>query len=301
MSKIMVTGATGMIAVSLIKYALSCGDEVYAIAHKNSKRLDVIPSGAKVILRNLDELNALEPDFSCDYFFHLAWDKTSASGRDDVETQLKNVNYTLDAVRLAKRLGCKKFVGAGSQAEFGITDKPLTPNALVNPSSAYGIAKFTAGKMSKLLCEQLGISHSWARILSVYGENDSATTLISYLIDAFSRGETPKLTKCEQIWDYVYADDCARAIYLICKSGLHGKTYPIGSGKRDKLSNFVKVVRDTVNKNAEIEFGAKEYYPHQPMFLSADISELTQDTGFVPEYTFEEGIKRTVQIKYGKN
>ena len=301
MAKIVVNGATGMIAVSLIKTALDKGDEVYAIARKNSNRVDNIPSGAKVIFCDLSELIALKPDFSADIFFHLAWDKTGAGGRDDVDVQLKNVEYTLDAVRLAKKLGCKKFVGAGSQAEYGITDKPLTPNSMLNPSSGYGVAKMCAGKMSKLLASQLGISHSWARILSVFGENDAPTTLISYPIDTFKKGERAELTKCEQTWDYVYADDCALALYLIGKNGVDGKSYPIGSGKPRKLSEFVTVVRDKVNKNAEICFGAKDYYPHQPMFLCADITELTEDTGFVPQYSFEEGINKTLGATNGKS
>ena len=301
MAKIVVNGATGMIAVSLIKTALDKGDEVYAIARKNSHRVDNIPSGAKVVFCDLSELIALKPDFSADIFFHLAWDKTGAGGRDDVDVQLKNVEYTLDAVRLAKKLGCKKFVGAGSQAEYGITDKPLTPNSMLNPSSGYGVAKMCAGKMSKLLASQLGISHSWARILSVFGENDAPTTLISYLIDTFKKGERAELTKCEQTWDYVYADDCALALYLIGKNGVDGKSYPIGSGKPRKLSEFVTVVRDKVNKNAEICFGAKDYYPHQPMFLCADITELTEDTGFVPQYSFEEGINKTLGATNGKS
>jgi len=43
-----------------------------------------------------------------------------------------------------------------------------------------------------------------------------------------------------------------------------------------------------------LQFSKKEYYPHQPMYLCADISELTNDTGWKPEVSFEEGVKRTL-------
>jgi nucleoside-diphosphate-sugar epimerase len=49
-----------------------------------------------------------------------------------------------------------------------------------------------------------------------------------------------------------------------------------------------------VNPQSILQFGKKEYYPHQPMFLCADISELTADTGWKPEITLEEGIKRMI-------
>jgi nucleoside-diphosphate-sugar epimerase len=53
-------------------------------------------------------------------------------------------------------------------------------------------------------------------------------------------------------------------------------------------------LRDIINPAGVLQFGKKEYYPHQPMFLCADISALTADTGWKPEISFEEGIKRII-------
>lgn len=49
-----------------------------------------------------------------------------------------------------------------------------------------------------------------------------------------------------------------------------------------------------IDPSAEIGFGEIDYYPNQVMHLEADISNLTADTGFVPRYTFEEGIRETM-------
>ena len=58
----------------------------------------------------------------------MAWEKTYGNGRDDVAAQMKNIQYTLDAVELVKRSGCSAFIGAGSQAEYGrIADGMLSP------------------------------------------------------------------------------------------------------------------------------------------------------------------------------
>ena len=51
---------------------------------------------------------------------------------------------------------------------------------------------------------------------------------------------------------------------------------------------------------AEIRFGAIPYYPHQPMYLAADIRELTADTGWKPEKPFREGIAEIVRAAEGK-
>ena len=50
--------------------------------------------------------------------------------------QEPNIQYTMDAVCLAKRLGCKLFVGAGSQAEYGRVDGKIGSNTPVNPEVA---------------------------------------------------------------------------------------------------------------------------------------------------------------------
>ena len=72
--------------------------------------------------------------------------------------------------------------------------------------------------------------------------------------------------------------------------GVAGKTYVLGSGKGNILSDYIKQVRDIVNPNCEIGFGEIDYFPHQPMHLVADIKNLKFDTGWQPKVSFAEGI-----------
>jgi nucleoside-diphosphate-sugar epimerase len=295
--KIVITGATGMIGATLAKCAIETGIAVLCIVRKDSGRLNNIPKSdlITVVYCNVDEYCQLEFAGTYDVFYHLAWDKTFVTLRDDVDTQVRNIQCTLDAVRLAKRLGCKKFVGAGSQAEYGIVTEPLKPDTPVNPQSGYGIAKYAAGKLSNLLCSQLGLQFNWARILSVFGSLDGTHTLVMYVINELLAGRSPELTKCGQIWDYLYCDDAARALLAVGSSGTDGKTYPLGSGSARRLSDYLGSLRDIINPEGVLQFGKKQYYPHQPMYLCADISELTADTGWKPEVSFEDGIGRIVR------
>ena len=81
--------------------------------------------------------------------------------------------------------------------------------------------------------------------------------------------------------------------------GKDGRIYPIGSGECRKLKEYVEIVRDTIKPDISLKFGVKDYYPHQPMMLCADISELTNDTGFVPKYRFREGIVKVINHMRG--
>jgi UDP-glucose 4-epimerase len=296
MNKIIITGATSMIGSAIARCALEQGIDVLCIIRKDTNRFNNLPKSdrLKIVYADISEYAQLDIQDNYDVFYHLAWEKTSVASRDDVDTQVENIQYTLDAVRLAKRLGCKKFIGAGSQAEYGIAIEPLKSDTPVNPQSGYGTAKYTAGKLSRLLCAQLDLQFNWVRILSVYGSQDGTHTLIMYTINELKAGHSPEFTKCEQIWDYLYCDDAAKAFLAIGKNGVDGKTYPLGSGNKKKLSEYIEIMKNIIAPYTTLQFGRKEYYPHQPMYLCADISELTNDTGWKPEVSFDEGIKKII-------
>jgi len=282
-----------MLGNALIRMLLPNNNRIICIERPDSKRIHTIPKDKNITVFRCPINKYLELDFneSCDIFIHLAWDNTTKEGRNDVDCQLGNVQHTLDAVRLAYKLGCKAFIGTGSQAEYGIKNEPLTCDMPVNPLNGYGIAKFTAGKFAGILCKQLGIKFNWMRILSMYGPNDGENTLISYVIRELKSGHSPELTNCEQVWDYIHCDDAAKAFIAVAERGINDKTYPLGSGRGRRLREYIEDIRNQVAPEISLEFGKKAYYPHQPMYLVADISELEKDTGWKPQIKFYEGTK----------
>lgn len=295
--RIAVTGATGMIGSDLIGLASERGDDVIAIVHPDSKRIDNLPKSGnvRIIECDISDYKSLFSKERCDVFYHLAWMKTFGKDRDDVSVQEKNIEYALDAVELADSWGAKVFIGAGSQAEYGLKDVPLNEDVPVNPESGYGIAKYTAGKLCNLLCQQKGIRFNWARILSVYGKLDADHTLIMYIINELIHGRSPELTRCEQTWDYLYSRDCANALLSIGDKGRNGRTYCLGSGQPRPLKEYVETIHQKIDPDILISYGKKEYYPHQVMYLAADIEDLTGDTGWLPEYPFEKGIDKVIE------
>ncbi|MBQ8804697.1 MAG: NAD(P)-dependent oxidoreductase [Tyzzerella sp.] len=304
MKRVVITGPTGTIGIALINLLIKEGIEVTAVCRKGSVRKKNIPEDAKVkcIELDLDSLKSLPQILgeSYDVFYHFGWDGTFGNSRNNMKGQLDNISYTLDAVEAASQIGCKKFIGAGSQAEYGRVEGLLTPDTPVFPENGYGIAKLCAGQMSRILCEQKKIEHVWTRILSVYGPHDGENTMIMSTIRKLLNGEVPNLTKGEQQWDYLYSKDAAKAMYLMGLYGKHGKTYCIGSGGTRQLLEYVKIMRNEINESAELGIGAIPYAEKQVMHLCADIQSLTEDTGFIPEYSFEQGILETINWYKGR-
>ena len=299
MKNAIVIGATGAIGTALVQELVKHDIRVLVLCREGSKRNEHIPKDFLVTQRfcSLQELSSLEnnSDIKYDVFYDLAWEGTTGQARNDMFLQNRNVEYALEAVRAAHRFGCRMFIGAGSQAEYGRVEGMLHPDTPVSPENGYGIGKLCAGYMTRELAHQLGMQHIWTRILSVYGPNDGMRSMVMSVISDLLHGMSPKCTKGEQKWDYLYSGDVGRAFRLLGEKGVDGKTYVIGSGECRSLADYIRKIRDAVDPEAEINFGAIPYANRQVMHLQADISELQKDTGFVPETSFEEGILKTVQ------
>lgn len=274
--RVAITGSTGMIGLALTKYLISMNIEVIMFVREKSKKIDRIPYSEKITILecNLDNLSNYKTKLKCDYFIHLGWDKTIGEGRNDVYLQNLNIKYTLDACKLANAMGAKKFVGIGSQAEYGNHQSKLSINTNCNPYTGYGIAKYTAGKLAQIYCDQLGMEFNWIRVLSVYGEYDNPNTLMSYFINCLKNNISPEVTKCEQIWDYIHADDAAKIIYKIMINGKNNNFYPLGSGNAKMLKEYLEEIKIKYNSNVEIKYGSKEYNVNQVMYLVADMDYL---------------------------
>lgn len=293
-----ITGPTGAVGISLIQELCDHGWEVVAVARPHSKRLDAIPrlKNVTVVECALENIKNLSDyvEGKADVFYHFGWDGTYGNSRLDVQEQNKNVGYTLEAVSAAKKLGCSVFVGAGSQSEFGHVQGVLHPDMPCRPDNGYGAAKLAACHMSRVMCNNLGIRHEWCRIVSLYGPFDGDQTMVMSVIRNLLEGRKPSCTNGDQIWDYIYSKDAARAFRLVAESGKDGEIYCFGTGKTRTLRQYIEEIRDTIDSNLEIGFGELPYYQNQVMHLEADIANLKNDTGFEPGYTFEEGIRETI-------
>jgi nucleoside-diphosphate-sugar epimerase len=297
--KAVVTGASSMIASALIRLLVGEGHEVYALCRPGSNKLDNIVENERVhiVQADISDITAVGQSIGCgcDAFFHFAWGGTSGAQRNDSRIQSENIRFTLDAVELAHSLGCSVFVGAGSQAEYGRVDGRISPETPVFPENAYGAAKLAAGQLSRIACAKYGIKHVWARILSVYGIGDNDFTITVSSLKKMLAGQTAQFTPAEQMWDFLYCDDAARAFYLMAQRGKDGAVYTLGSGQARPLKEYINIMRSVSGTDGDVQIGALPYNDKQVMYLCADISALTADTGFVPQVSYEEGIKETVK------
>ena len=125
MKTIVITGATGFIGVHLLQQLYTEDCVIYAVTRAGSPnlaRLTAFPKVKTVFcdMAEMPQLRHLLPEH-IDVFYHLAWDGTRRPQRDDEVLQKKNYQAALQAYEIARGKGCRKFIGAGSQAEYGKT------------------------------------------------------------------------------------------------------------------------------------------------------------------------------------
>ena len=302
--KAIVTGATGGVSINLMLELLAHGYEVTAVPRPDSPRAALIPAhpSLTVVPCDLTGYAALPAQLAHDYdlFFHLAWAGPFGEERNDTRLQLVNIQSALDAVDAAHALGCRVFVGAGSQSEYGAAREKLRPDMPCLPTTGYGAAKLAASVLTRVRCGQLGLRQNWCRVLSLYGPYDGMHTGVMTLIRTFLNGERPRCTPGDQVWDYTYAGDVAQAFRLTAEKGRDGAVYCVGSGETRTLRRYIEAIRDAVDPALAIGFGEIPYYPNQAMHLEADISALCNDTGYQPQYSFERGIRATVEWVRGQ-
>ena len=301
MNNAIISGATGVTGVALVRYLLNEGIHVTALVRPGSYRIKYLPEHKylRVVECDMEEYKIIAPILSSasyDVFFHLAWEGSTGEqkldNRNDMYLQNRNVMFSLDAVELCKKLNCQVFVATGSQAEYGRCNDIITEETRERPENGYGCAKLCAGQMTRILCNSYGIKHIWARLFSIYGPYDGGTVnLIQSSITKLQQGERPRYTWGEQEWDYLFSLDAAKALYLLSEKGQDGQVYCVAQGNSMKLAEYIKILHEETNPFITPIFGEVPYSQGQVMNLQADITKLKLDTGFIPDFDFRRGIR----------
>jgi len=308
--RILITGAASFLGRHLVEYFLSKEEEVLALVRENARGVDELlgykaNNKFKLIVLDMKDIERLDIDF--DVCIHLAWGGIGKEGRMDENIQRENIDSAIKLMRVCKERGAKRFLFAGSQAEYGQTlsdievkyGKDFDINTIpkqsedspTNPKSEYGKAKLELKSKLKNLGDSLGIEYVHMRIFSVFGSGDHETSLISTCIRDFKENKDVHIGECIQSWNYIYIKDLCEAVYLLSKKDLQGEFVFNVAGENNRiLMDYVKDIKRLLNSSGGIVVEKKEAASEGLPFLNPGIERLKR-IGFVESYGFEKGIK----------
>ena len=307
---IVVTGATSFLGSTLVKRLLEKGHTVFAVVRPRSANRKALPEekeGLIIIEKELEELDRISDVITepCDYFFHFGWDGSGSANRKKKDVQQKNVEDSLKALTGARSLGCKRFLFSGSQAEYGQCPDAMTEERECHPVSEYGKAKREFYHRARELCRQWkqeGISdleYVHTRIFSVYGSGDHPSSLVCTCLRTFLAGGHMELGACTQFWNYLYIDDLVSALIalMFCDEPLEEDGLYNVAGDASQT----RPLRDYVEEMHRL-CGGKGTFAYEKCAPNAeglanlipDTTRIHEKTGWLPEISFEEGIRRMI-------
>lgn len=289
MKKCIVTGAAGFTGCNLVERLLAAGYFVYCVVREHSahnKRLENL-ANVQLVYADLAEYKNLYQQIQepCEVFFHLAWQ----GGRYDFAAQYQNVEDTLGVLEAAKKIGCKRFVCTGSQAEYGPQKGLITEKTCPHPIDAYGSAKLAACILTRQRAMDLGIEWIWGRIFSLYGKYEAETRMLPALVKSLRENKDFQMaTDGRQNWDYLYVSDGAEALIALLEKGKTGEIYNIAHGNYRMMREFVGLVEKFVGNTACVVYDETNISLYS---LQPSSEKLKRDTGWLPQVEFCSGLE----------
>ena len=295
-----VTGGTGFIGSRLIRELTDNGIDVIVLVRDKKRAKTLLGEKVDIIEYYSDDYETIgKKNGNIDVFYHLAWEGVAPERKNDRAVQVHNIDFSMEMLELADKIGVERFIATGTVAEYAFCEDVMDVYAKQTPNDLYGAAKTASHYMLETWARNIGMPFNWVVIPSTYGEGRRDNNILTYTIKTLLEGKRPSYGYLTQMWDFLYVGEVARALYLIGDKGLAGKIYAIGSGDYRPLKEYVKVIRDIIDPDLELGIGDKPALSDKAFSSCVSISELTRDTGFVPQIPFEDGIRDTI-LSYKK-
>lgn len=310
MKKAIVTGATGYIGSVFVAYLIQNNIKVLALGRKDFDDISATRkkklAGSQYLKINMNEILSLKEKMtelgwdagnSCN-FFNLAWGGVDRLSDLDVEAQMKNVPWCVNAMEIADDLGCEKFIHVGTMEEaftYRYLDLDHNKADQYNRHVIYSVAKIAAKKALQLKSAQLGIGLIYVLHSHVMAPDDDKDSFLQVTLEKLIDRDELIFSTGEQLFDVISAKDCAYGYYLICQKGISGREYWVGSGNPRPLREYVERMYALYPSGREMQFGKMPYNDIKLNKEDFSIETLVEDTGYEPTMSYEEIVQELFQ------
>jgi nucleoside-diphosphate-sugar epimerase len=296
--KIVITGITGFIGSHMAEEFLKRNYEVIGLKRPTSDCWRCNNFLQKITWINtednfIDKIVALKPAV----VLHCAWDGAAAAKREDSNVQKENLLFLKQILTLVEKLKVEKFIGLGSQAEYGYLDKPVNENAALKPVSEYGKVKVMACDEVQLISDHHGINWYWLRLFSFYGPREAENWFIPSIINSLiSASKEIKLSAGTQQYAYLYVKDLVNyVVKLIEENEVPKGIYNLSGSRAVELKQIVLAIKKQFkNSTTELQFGALPPRENQSVYLKGAMDKYHKNIGKIKTTPFSSGIRETI-------
>lgn len=327
--KILVTGGAGFIGSAVIRYIINETKNyvvnIDALTYAgNLSSLDALKSNERYSFEHINICDRSEMDrlffkHKPDVVMHLAAeshvDRSINSSAKFIETNIIGTYNLLEASRLywndlsfAKK-GRFRFHHISTDEVFGDLDDSnqfFTEETPYGPSSPYSATKASADHLVRSWYRTYELPILITNCSNNYGPYHFPEKLIPLVIINALKGEPlPVYGKGNQIRDWLYVDDHARALYTVLTHGQIGETYNIGGHNEKRNIEVIKAICSLLEElHPETPAGINKYQdlitfvadrPGHDQRYAIDAKKIEKTLGWQPKETFESGLRKTVE------
>jgi len=317
--RVLITGGCGFLGSNLARKLIEFGANVTIFKRMGSDEKNIfdIKNKLEIIEGNFtNDTDIIEAIKDKDYIFHFAWQtdlkKSMINPRPDLFVDCSGIINLLEACKNHNKN--VKIIFPSTPTVIGMPEKiPSNESASLNPLSVYDIHKLFAEFYFKMYYKQYRIKSTVLRLSNVFGEyqrtDNPSRGVLNFMIGRALRGEILTVYgEGDFIRDYCYIQNYVDAfIFAAISENTNGQVYLLGTGQGRTFNEIVEkiklIVEGLINKPVVIKHIPHPEGEHEinKRDFIADYSKFREATGWYPQISFDEGLKKTINFYINKN
>jgi UDP-glucose 4-epimerase len=305
MSKYVVTGGAGFIGSALVRGLLRNGASKVVVIDNlltgKAENLDEVRSSVEYHDADVRDYDAIAPILrGADVVFHeAAIPSVPRSIKDPVPSHEVNINGTFQVLRAAAAAKVGRLVYAASSSAYGDTEVlPKVETMNPRPKSPYALQKLAGEYYCNIFAECFGLETVSLRYFNVFGPRQDPSSAYSGVLSLFIRAILERKSPTifgdgEQSRDFTYVDDVVTLnLKAASAKGVSGRMYNGGNGGRITLNQAWELLQKIGGVQIPASYAAPRAGDVRDS--QADTAAARADLGYSPAYTFEQGLRLTL-------
>lgn len=301
---VVVTGGSGFLGTNYILELLKRNAIVKTSIHNNPLRIN---SDKITVLKNCDLTkieDCIELVSGADYVIHSAGNIAHPSTvPTDIQISIQNINVLGNVLDACHKTGVKKFLDLNSSTGYPDRRYPVTEDEYWDDEPhdsyfGYGWMRRYKEKLMEHVSRFSNLEIKIARGTAIFGPFDNFDVktchVVPALINRVLSNENPFIAwgSPDVVRDFLYVEDVINAALLVLEKGKPMRPYNVGMGETISIGEILKTILEITNKNPEIIWDNSK--PTTIPFRMVSVERIQKELGFMPKYSFQEGLKKTV-------
>lgn len=300
--KILVTGGAGFIGSHIVDAYIGEGHDVVVVDNLSAGEKKNVNKKAKFYKADICDEKLMDKIFrkeKPEVVNHQAAQKdVGFSVVNPIEDARINVIGSLVVLHNCLKHGAKKMIygntGGALYGNVSPSELPIKESQRITPPNQYGLNKSLFELYLKMYNREMGFDFVSLRSSNVYGERQKGgeAGVIPIFIKKMLAGETPTINgDGKQTRDFVYVKDVVRA-NVIALQKTPNKVYNVSSARQISIIQLYHIISKQLGFDKSPNFAPAR--PGEVRFSALDYGRAKKELGWMPEYSFEEGILNTI-------